>query len=260
MTSEPRSLVMTAIQNVPFIKKGNDLAAILIDLIKKQGLEVNDNDIFVFAQKIVSKAEGRLVNLDTIQPSDEAYQIEKITQKDPRFIEAVLRESKKVIRTRPNTLIVEHKNGFICANAGIDHSNVGDGNPLSEDWVLLLPEDADKSAAQIRKKLEVHFSKKIGVLIIDSHGRAWRNGTVGITIGVAGIPALVDLRGKKDLVGFELRITMVGAADELAAGASLMMGQASEGTPIIHVKGFPYPLRESSLQELIRPEETDLFR
>jgi coenzyme F420-0:L-glutamate ligase/coenzyme F420-1:gamma-L-glutamate ligase len=165
-----------------------------------------------------------------------------------------------VIRTAYNTLIVEHKLGFISANAGIDHSNVKSdwGNDL--DWVLLLPEDPDLSAAQIRVALEQKFNCHLGVLIIDSHGRAWRNGTVGTTIGLSGLPGLLDLRGTTDIFGFNLKITQVATADELAAGASLLMGQAAERTPVVFAHGFPYALREGNLQELIRPKEQDLFR
>lgn len=157
-------------------------------------------------------------------------------------------------------MIVEHKNGFICANAGIDHSNVKGEWGEKIDWVLLLPKDPDLSAERIRNGLERIFGCRLGVLIIDSHGRAWRNGTVGIAIGISGFPAVVDLRGREDLFGFKLKITQVAAADELAAGASLIMGQAAEGTPVILAHGFPYNLRESNLSELIRSKELDLFR
>lgn len=244
----------------PLVKPGDDLAEIIAERVIAQGISPQKGDIFVIAQKVVSKAEGRLINLSTINPSKQAMEIAKVTQKDPRFIEAVLDESKKVIRMRFNTLIVEHKLGFICANAGIDHSNVHGEWGDEMDWILLLPENPDRSAQLIREKLQSRFKCDLGVLIIDSHGRAWRNGTVGITIGVAGMPALVDLRGNEDLFGFKLKITQVAAADELAAGASLLMGQAKEGTPVIYVHGFPYELREGTLQELIRPEEQDLFR
>ncbi len=260
VTLANKNLVFTAIEGFPRIQEGDDLSAILIQLLNEQEISIEDGDILVIAQKIVSKAEGRLVNYANVKPSHTALELEKITHKDPRFIELVLGESKKVIRARYNTLIVEHNRGFICANAGIDHSNIGSDTQLSEEWALLLPLDPDRSAAEIRQRLESHYKKKIGVLIIDSHGRAWRNGTVGITIGLSGLPGLVDLRGTQDMVGFKLKITTVGAADELAAGASLLMGQAAEGTPVIHVKGFPYILRESTLEELIRPEEQDLFR
>jgi coenzyme F420-0:L-glutamate ligase/coenzyme F420-1:gamma-L-glutamate ligase len=164
-------------------------------------------------------------------------------------------------------IIVEHRLGFVCANAGIDHSNVRPPADLVEtkgrsddDWVLLLPENPDASAASLRAQLEAETDTCLGVMIIDSHGRAWRMGTVGVCIGLSGLPALEDLRGKSDLFGYQLRVTEVGVADELAAAASLMMGQVAEGTPIVHVRGFPYPLREAKLSELIRPKEKDLFR
>jgi coenzyme F420-0:L-glutamate ligase/coenzyme F420-1:gamma-L-glutamate ligase len=172
----------------------------------------------------------------------------------------MLLESNEVLRVRVGTIIVEHKLGFVCANAGIDHSNVMGGGNKDEEFVLLLPEDPDQSARNIREKIKNNTGKNIGVMIIDSHGRAWRNGTVGICIGLSGLPALIDERGWKDLFGYTLKITVVGVADELAAAASLIMGQAAEGTPAVHVRGFPYPLGEGSLKELIRPKEQDMFR
>jgi len=253
-------LTLSTLDNFPMVQPGDDLVEIISSLVLNQGVSPQKGDIFIIAQKIVSKAEGRLVNLSTLTPSVQALEIEKITKKDPRFIEAVLNESKSVLRTRFNTLIVEHKLGFICANAGIDHSNVKGKWGEDLDWILLLPENPDLSAKNIRMGLEEKFGCELGVLIIDSHGRAWRMGTVGTAIGVSGMPALVDLRGNEDLFGFKLKITQVAAADELAAGASLLMGQAKEGTPVIIANGFPYPLREANLQELIRPEELDLFR
>lgn len=242
------------------IQPGDDLALMIDRALNQSGIQLLDGDILVLAQKIVSKSEGRLVNLGNVVPSGEALRLAKATEKDPRFIELVLRESQEVLRTRPGTIIVQHRCGFVCANAGIDHSNVKGmgGNP--EEWVLLLPEDPDRSAARIQARLLELTGANIGILIIDSHGRAWRNGIVGVAIGVANVPALVDLRGTEDLFGYQLRVTTVAAADELAAGASLMMGQAAEGTPVVHVRGFPYPMRKSSLQELIRPKEMDLFR
>jgi coenzyme F420-0:L-glutamate ligase/coenzyme F420-1:gamma-L-glutamate ligase len=195
-----------------------------------------------------------------VVPSDEALRLADITKKDPRFIEMVLKESTEVVRTGYNTLIVLHKMGFICANAGIDHSNVRGEWGEDLDWILLLPENSDHSSDLIRKGLEETFGCKLGVLIIDSHGRAWRNGTIGTTIGVSGIPAVEDLRGREDLFGFKLKITQVAAADELAAAGSLIMGQAGEGTPVVHARGYPYGMREAKLDELIRPKEMDLFR
>lgn len=253
-------LTLTSLQYIPFIRHGDDLADIVLNAIEKNGLQIEDNDILVFAQKIVSKAEGRAVNLVTVTPSPQAVELAQQTEKDPRVVELILCESNEVLRTRPGTIIVEHKLGFVCANAGIDHSNVAGSGDATEEWVLLLPSDPDRSARELRDAIAGKTGKNVGILIIDSHGRAWRNGTVGVAIGLAGMPGLEDLRGKPDLFNFTLRITQVGAADELAAAASLLMGQAAEGTPVIHVRGFPYPLRDGSLKELIRPKDQDLFR
>ncbi len=254
------SLILTPLSGMPFIHQGDNLADLIVQVLPENKIVLEENDIFVLAQKVVSKAEGRSVNLTTITPSPRAVDLARQTEKDARVVELVLRESHEVLRTRPGTIIVEHKLGFVCANAGIDHSNVaGEGNP-AEEWVLLLPAEPDRSAEMIRKGIEDRTGKSIGILIIDSHGRAWRNGTVGVAIGIAGLPGLQDLRGKPDLFGFTLRITQVGVADELAAAASLVMGQAAEGTPVVHVRGFPYPLRAASLKELLRPKDQDLFR
>jgi coenzyme F420-0:L-glutamate ligase/coenzyme F420-1:gamma-L-glutamate ligase len=195
-----------------------------------------------------------------VDPSPRALELASSTEKDPRLVELILQESKEVLRTRVGTIVVEHRLGFVCANAGIDHSNVAGAGSASEEWVLLLPSDPDLSAESIRRDIQARTGKQVGILIIDSHGRAWRNGTVGVAIGIAGLPGMQDLRGQPDLFGFTLRITQVGVADELAAAASLAMGQAAEGTPVVHVRGFPYPLRGGSLKELIRPKEQDLFR
>lgn len=249
-------LTITPLPHIPLIQPGDDLAGMILSALKSANLQLADGDILVLAQKIVSKAEGRLVELATVSPSPAALELATTTGKDPRLAELVLRESNAVLRARSGSVIVEHRLGFVCANAGIDQSNVhGD-----EAWALLLPEDPDHSAAEIRAKLEAASGKKLGVMIIDSHGRAWRIGTVGTAIGLSGLPAVVDLRGQTDLSGYTLKITVLGAADELAAAASLMMGQAAEGTPIVHVRGFPYPLRDGSLKELLRPKEQDMFR
>jgi coenzyme F420-0:L-glutamate ligase / coenzyme F420-1:gamma-L-glutamate ligase len=254
------SLTLTALKDFPLINPGDDLAVIIEDSLDKSTLALEDNDILVLAQKIVSKAEGRMINLAGISPGDRANELAIQTEKDARLIELILQESSSILRTRPGTIIVEHKLGFICANAGIDHSNVAGKGNSKEEIVLLLPEDPDRSAKLIRTELERITGKRIGILIIDSHGRAWRNGTVGMSIGLSGIPGVLDERGWKDLFGYTLRITIVGVADELAAAASLLMGQAAEGTPVVHVRGFPYSLREGSLKEIIRPKDQDLFR
>ena len=265
-------LTITPFPGIPLIRHGDNLADIVVSALQENNIALEDRDILVFAQKIVSKAEGRAVNLVTVTPSPRAIELAERTEKDARIVELILQESNEILRTRPGTIIVEHKLGFVCANAGIDHSNVAPPHPRplshwergegvrDEEWVLLLPAEPDHSAEMIRKEIESKTGKRVGILIIDSHGRAWRNGTVGMAIGIAGLPGLQDLRGKPDLFGFTLRITQVGVADELAAAASLMMGQAAEGTPVVHVRGFPYPLREGSLKELLRPKEQDLFR
>lgn len=254
------SLTLTPLENIPLIRRDDNLADIVLKSLQDTGLELQDNDILVLTQKIVSKAEGRKVNLATISPSLHAVELAKQTEKDPRIVELMLKESNEILRIRIGTVIVEHRLGFICANAGIDHSNVAGTGDSAEEWVLLLPEDPDRSCALIRKEIESKTGKHIGVVIIDSHGRAWRNGSVGVAIGMSGVPGIVDKRGDKDLFGYTLRITVIGAADELAAAASLVMGQASEGTPVVHVRGFPYPLGEGSLKELIRPKDQDMFR
>lgn len=254
------TLSLIPLLDFPLVQPGDDLADLITQSLGNNMMGLQDGDILVLAQKIVSKAEGRLVNLTAVEPSECALHYAELTGKDPRLIHLILMESQEVLRTRENLIIVQHKLGFVSANAGIDHSNVNGPWGDTDDWVLLLPENPDASAKAIRKKLEAHFHCQIGVLIIDSHGRAWRLGTVGVAIGISGMPGLVDLRGKEDLFDYRLRVTQVAAADELAAGASLVMGQAREGTPVILARGFPYSLRESSLQELIRPREKDLFR
>ena len=254
------SLTLTPLQNIPLIRRDDNLADIVVNVLQENKISLQDGDIFVFAQKIVSKAEGRAVNLATVTPSQRATELAKQTDKDARVVELILQESNEVLRTRVGAIIVEHKQGFVCANAGIDHSNVAGAGDAVEEWVLLLPAEPDRSAEKMRAAIKSKTGKQVGILIIDSHGRAWRNGTVGVAIGIAGIPGLEDLRGKPDLFGYTLQVTQVGVADELAAAASLMMGQAAEGTPVVHVRGFPYPLRDGKLKELIRPKELDLFR
>jgi coenzyme F420-0:L-glutamate ligase/coenzyme F420-1:gamma-L-glutamate ligase len=264
-------LTLIPLPGIPLIQPGDDLAGIIITALQEANVQLIDGDILVLAQKIISKAEGRLVNLLTVEPSREAEVYAADSEKDPRLVELILRESNVVLRTRPGLIIVEHRLGFVCANAGIDHSNVNfpvlqrgeqaaRRDEGSEDWVLLLPENPDDSAAALRSRLEAETSVSLGVMIIDSHGRAWRLGTVGVCIGLSGLPGLADLRGQSDLFGYQLQVTEVGVADELAAAASLMMGQVSEGTPVVHVRGFPYHLREAELGEMLRPKEKDLFR
>lgn len=249
------TLTLNPLPSFPMVKPGDDIAELILTALEHAGLTLQDGDILVLAQKIISKSEGRLVNLTKMVPSERALELVEQVDKDARLIELILQESKSILRARPGTIIVEHRLGFICANAGVDQSNVS-----GEDLVLLLPENPDASASALRKRLEQISAVHLGILIIDSHGRAWRMGVTGTTIGLSGLPGLVDLRGEEDLFGYTLRVTQVGAADELAAAASLVMGQAAEGTPVVHARGFPYELRESRLDEILRPQEQDLFR
>ena len=258
--TRPKQLTYFALQGIPQIKPGANLAEIIYAAVGDNGLLLQDGDVLILAQKIVSKSEGRLVNLTTVQPSAKALELAEYLGKRPELVELILQESNEVVRTRPGTIIVEHKSGFICANAGIDHSNVKGSWGNDEDWVLLLPENSDLSAAMIRAELEELSGARLGVIIIDSHGRAWRNGVLGTTIGASGLPALLDMRGEEDMYHYKLRVTTIATADELAAGGSLMMGQAGEGTPVVLARGFPYLLREGNAQELIRKKENDLFR
>jgi coenzyme F420-0:L-glutamate ligase/coenzyme F420-1:gamma-L-glutamate ligase len=232
----------------------------ILQALEDNQIKLIDGDILVLAQKIISKAEDRLVNLDEIIPTKEARHLAEETGKDAREVELILQESQEVLRSREGLIIVEHNLGFVCANAGIDRSNVAGEKGSPGEYVLLLPINPDQSARRIRSYLEKRLEVGIGIVIIDSHGRAWRNGIVGISIGYSGVPGIEDMRGKEDLFGSELRVTQIAVVDELAAGASLMMGQANEGIPVVHVRGFPYPLREGSFSELPRKRKNDLFR
>jgi coenzyme F420-0:L-glutamate ligase/coenzyme F420-1:gamma-L-glutamate ligase len=257
-------LILSALPGVPLIQPGDDLADLILAAMQRAGLDFQAGDVLVLAQKVVSKAEGRLFNLKEVQASPRARDLARQAEKDPRLVELVLRESTQVLRIRPGLIVVEHRLGFVCANAGVDHSNVeppegklGEG----DEWYLLLPANPDQSAAEMRRRLQAETGlEALGVIINDSHGRAWRTGTVGVALGVAGFPALKDMRGHPDLFDQTLQVTQIGLADELAAAASLLMGQADEGRPVIHVRGVPYGLREGSVRELLREPEQDLFR
>jgi coenzyme F420-0:L-glutamate ligase/coenzyme F420-1:gamma-L-glutamate ligase len=254
-------LTFTPIQQIPMIDPGDDLAKLVTDAFGKNNIQLRDDDILVFTQKIVSKSENRLRNLTQIEPTPRAIDLAALVRKDPRLVELILQESKSVLRASPGVLIVEHRIGVISANAGIDHSNVKGPWGNHEDWVLLLPTDPDASAQNLREELcKLNEVKRLGVLIIDSHGRPWRIGTIGTSIGIAGMPGVVDLRGEKDIFGYKMQYTIINTADELAAGASLVMGQLDERVPVVHVRGFPYPLKEGHLPDVLRSEKEDLFR
>jgi coenzyme F420-0:L-glutamate ligase/coenzyme F420-1:gamma-L-glutamate ligase len=247
-------LWLRPLRDIPLIEPGDDLAEIILASIEKAGWELQNGDVLVLAQKIVSKAENRTVDLTTVTPSPRAIELAIEVQKDARLVELILSESETIVRRGPGVLIVEHKLGFVMANAGIDRSNVNGG-----DHALLLPVDPDRSATVIRRAIAARIEVDVGVLIIDSFGRAWRNGTIGTAIGASGVPTLLDLRGRPDLFGRPLETTEVGWADELAAAASLMMGQAGEGRPVILVRGL-VETGEGSAADLLRPKQKDLFR
>ncbi|MBM4424957.1 MAG: coenzyme F420-0:L-glutamate ligase [Chloroflexi bacterium] len=253
-------LTLTALPDIPLIQPGDDLCAIIIASLGKAEIELRDGDVLIVAQKIVSKAEGRLVRVSSVTPSARAAELAAQLQKDPRHVEVILSESKDIVRMRPGVIVVEHRLGFVCANAGVDRSNVAPHANPEDDFLLMLPADPDRSCAELRLRLRDGTGANVGVIINDSHGRAWRNGTVGVAIGAAGVPALLDLRGTPDLFDYPLQVTQVGLADELAAAASLLMGQAAEGRPVIHARGVPYAAREGGAQELIREKDLDMFR
>ena len=252
------AVTLTPILDIPMVRPGDDLAGLLTAACERNGLAPADRDVVVVAQKIVSKAEGRYVDLAKVKPSPRAASLAAEVNKDPRLVEVILGESRRVVRQRPGVLIVEHRLGFIMANAGVDRSNIDPD--VAAEAVLLLPSDPDASAARLRARLAAHFRSRPGVIVTDSWGRAWRRGTVGVALGAAGLPALMDLRGRPDLFGHELRVTQTGFADEIASAASLIMGQADEGRPMVLVRGLNWSGAPSPAAALIRPAEEDLFR
>jgi coenzyme F420-0:L-glutamate ligase/coenzyme F420-1:gamma-L-glutamate ligase len=254
----PREVTLTPLSGIKMVEPGDDLGEITVAALQDNALVPEDGDVLVVAQKIVSKAERRYVDVTTVRPSERAIALAAEVDKDPRFVEVVLSEATRVVRHRPGLLIVEHRLGFVMANAGIDHSNVAaqDGG----ERVLLLPVDPDGSADTLRRRLVDVFGVGIGVIISDSFGRPWRKGTVGVAIGAAGLPAFVDLRGHPDLFGRELLVTETGFADEIAAAAGLLMGQADEAVPIVLVRGLAWSAPDMPAAALVRPVEHDLFR
>ena len=251
-------VTLTPVPRFPMVRPGDDLAGLLIAACAESALAPADGDVVVVAQKIVSKAEGRYVDLAQVRPSARAESLAAQVDKDPRLVEVILGESQRVVRHRPGVLIVEHRLGFIMANAGVDRSNVDPD--LGADPVLLLPRDPDASAARLRDRLGAHFRSQFGVIVTDSWGRAWRRGTVGVALGAAGLPALMDLRGRSDLFGHELRVTETGFADEIASAASLIMGQANEAQPVVLVRGLSWADAPTPGASLIRTPEEDLFQ
>jgi coenzyme F420-0:L-glutamate ligase / coenzyme F420-1:gamma-L-glutamate ligase len=256
--AKPRDLQIIPVPGIPLIAPGTDLLSLICGITRSRGPQLRDEDVLVLAQKIVSKAEGRYVDLAAIEPGEQARALAVQVQKDPRLVQVILNESRKVLRHRPGVLIVEHKLGFVLANAGVDQSNVDPERGAKP--VLLLPENPDRSARQLHEGFRRELGKNIAVVINDSLGRAWRLGTVGVALGAAGLPALADLRGRPDLYGRPLQMSETGFADEIAAAASLLMGQSDEATPIIVMRGLKWSARASSAAQLLRDPKDDLFR
>ncbi len=247
-----------ALPGIPLVEPGDDLATILAKALSESKVGLCDGDVLVVAQKIVSKAEGRYVKLDDVKPSERAVEIAQRTGKDERRVEVILSESDEIVKLGPQLVIAAHKLGFVMANAGIDESNINHED--GADRVLLLPRDPDGSAAELKRRLDATFGVSAAVIINDSFGRPWRNGVVGVAVGAAGLPSLVDRRGARDLFGRELRVTEIAVADELASAASLLMGQADEAIPAVLARGLHFEAPSRPAAALIRDRERDLFR
>lgn len=252
------SLQLIALEGFPLVEPGDNLAQLLADALTANGLQLECGDVLVLAQKIVSKAEGRYVRFADVTPSPEALDLARRADKDPCQAELILRESAEVLRVRPGVIIVEHNSGAVLANAGIDRSNIA--SDPDDPRVLLLPEDADASAARLRANLAVVTGQTVQIVINDSVGRAWRNGTVGIAIGTAGLDPLFNQVGERDIFGNVLEVTEPAVADELAAAASLVMGQAAEGCPVVLVRGARLRPSDGGSRALLRDKSMDLFR
>jgi len=250
-----KEIRVMGLETIPIVGEGDDIGALICEAAEREGIGIEDGDVIVVSHIIVSRAEGRVVELSAIKPSEFAKNIASAMGKDPRLVEVVLRESKAIARMGDGHLICETKHGFICANAGVDRSNVP-----GKDRVALLPEDPDASARRIRERIRQLTGREVAVIISDTHGRPLRRGTINVAIGVAGLEPIWDRRGDVDLFGYTLRVTQVAVADELASAAELVMGQADEGIPVVIIRGYRYrPSEEASARELIRPREEDLF-
>ena len=253
----PASLQFHVLPDLPMVESGDDLAALLEVALRRLPVTLDDGDVLVVAQKIVSKAEGRLIPLASVTPGERAIALAKETDKDPRLVQLVLDESTEVMRTRPGVLLVRHRLGNVGAHAGIDQSNV---DHAGGECALLLPEDPDRSAAALRSALAARTGARLGIIIADSMNRAWRLGTVGGAIGCAGLTVLDDLRGTSDLYGRELKVTLINRADSLAATACLLMGESVQRTPAVLIKGMPAEDSAQTAREIIRPLAEDMFR
>ncbi len=265
-------IALYALSGIPEVKPGDNLAHFILEALQRSDLTLEDGDVVVVTQKIVSKAEGAAILLDTVEPSPQALQLALECDKDPRLIEVILRQSRQVVRQRAGLLVTETHHGWICANAGVDRSNVPhaapanvknapQGNMLPEGCVALpLPDDADASARLLRTQLMAASGADIAVIISDTHGRPWRLGTVNVALGVAGMFPIADLRGQPDREGYLLRVTTVARADELAAAAGMVSGQAAEGIPVVLIRGAEYPRGDGRAVDMQRPAEKDMFR
>jgi coenzyme F420-0:L-glutamate ligase/coenzyme F420-1:gamma-L-glutamate ligase len=249
---------LTSLPDFPMVEPGDDLLTQILACLEKISLSLKDGDVLVLAQKIVSKSEGRYAYLNQVEASEQAIALAKEVDKDPRLVQLILSESKEVVRRRPGVVVVEHRLGYVHANAGIDKSNIS--SDAENPRVLLLPLDSDASAAALREAIQQKTGKSVFIIINDSAGRAWRNGTMGIAIGTAGFEPLENLIGTQDLFKRSLEVTEVAVADELAAAASYMMGQAAEGSPVVHIRGARLRPANVGSRSLIREKDIDLFR
>lgn len=259
--SDPQ-IALFALHDMPEVHPKDDLVDIICGGLRREGIKLQNGDVVVVTQKIVSKAEGCLIDLNTVEPSAKALEVAATTGKDPRLVEVILNESRGIVRRREGLLIMETHHGWICANAGVDRSNIATADA---EVVLTLPVDPDASAERLRAGLRAAcgaggMCPEIAVIITDSHGRAWRTGTVNLAIGVAGMDPIADFRGQSDRFGYQLRVTMVARADELAAAAGLVSGQAAEGLPVVIIRGASWPRGEGHAVDMQRAVERDLFR
>jgi coenzyme F420-0:L-glutamate ligase/coenzyme F420-1:gamma-L-glutamate ligase len=242
------------LRRIPMVKRGDDIAGHIVKAAHEESVRIQDRDVVVVAQKIVSKSEGRVVRLKSLRPSAIAKSIAKSTDKDPRHVEAILRETAAILRLRGPHIIVQTRHGFVCANAGVDRSNVGNA-----DSVIMLPFNPDKSAQRIRQRIQRLLRVDVGVIISDTFGRAWRIGQANVAVGVDGLKPIIDYRGRRDMFGKELNVTQMAVADELASAAELVM-RKSDGIPVAIIKGVKYSRGKGTARDLVRPEEEDLFR
>lgn len=249
-------LIIRPIQGIPLIKENDDLLAIIQDALQHAEITLQNHDVLVISSKIISKSEGRFVDLKTVIPRPEAQDLAQQTDKDPRIVELILSESVGISRQARGVLIAQHRLGFISANAGIDNSNVGRGDEV----VLLLPQNPDQSAEALRQALEKATGVEIGIIISDTHGRPFRLGNVGVAIGVAGLPAILDLRGNHDLFRRELKVSMQGYADMIASSAHLVCGEGDEGLPVVLIRGLDYQDTDGKAKHLYRQPGQDLYR